>query len=58
MEVNKLYNGLLPDDLHAIIRKELSVELKTYKIGTGISIAAFYSLLYLTMVRVKQEQFI
>ncbi|MBO1121376.1 HTH domain-containing protein [Enterococcus casseliflavus] len=47
-----------PDDLHAIIRKELSVELKTYKIGTGISIAAFYSLLYLTMVRVKQEQLI
>lgn len=47
-----------PEGLHPLLLQGLSEELSTQEVGTGLSIGAFYSLLYLTMVRVQQKQFI
>ncbi|MDF2534726.1 MAG: hypothetical protein K0R18_883 [Bacillales bacterium] len=43
-----------PEGLHQLVLQELGDQLGHYEVGTGLSIAAFYSLLYLTMVRVDQ----
>ncbi|ROY44011.1 HTH domain-containing protein [Enterococcus casseliflavus] len=47
-----------PARLHQLVVEALSEKIKTKEVGTGLSIGAFYSLLYLTMLRVQQEQFI
>lgn len=45
-----------PEGLHALFLEELSEDLGSYEVGTGASTSAFYFLLYITMVRVKQRK--
>ncbi|NKD39835.1 M protein trans-acting positive regulator, partial [Enterococcus casseliflavus] len=47
-----------PEGLHALILSELSGKLGTYELGTGTTVSAFYYHLYITMVRVNQNQFV
>ncbi|MGM0149145.1 helix-turn-helix domain-containing protein [Enterococcus sp. AZ162] len=47
-----------PEGLHALVLDELSSKLGNYELGTGTTVSAFYYHLYITMVRVKQHQFI
>lgn len=47
-----------PDGLHQVVLKGLSGKIEKKEVGTGLSIGAFYSLLYLTMIRVQQGQFL
>ncbi|MGM0294550.1 helix-turn-helix domain-containing protein [Enterococcus sp. AZ062] len=47
-----------PEGLHPLILNELSGKLGSYELGTGTTVSAFYYHLYITMVRVKQHQFI
>ena len=47
-----------PEGLHALILNELSGKLGTYELGTGTTVSAFYYHLYITMVRVNQNQFV
>lgn len=47
-----------PEGLHTAIIQELADELGNYEVGTGLSISAFYSLLYISIVRVEQGHFI
>ncbi|MBE9896487.1 HTH domain-containing protein [Enterococcus casseliflavus] len=43
-----------PEGLHQLFIRELAEELGNYEVGTGLSTSAFYSLLYITIVRVQQ----
>lgn len=45
-----------PEGLHQLFLRELSEELGDYEVGTGLSTSAFYSLLYILIVRVQQGQ--
>ncbi|MBO1097890.1 PRD domain-containing protein [Enterococcus casseliflavus] len=47
-----------PEDLHQSVVQGISDRLGKYEVGTGLSISAFYSLLYLVVVRVQQEELI
>ncbi|MBO1097678.1 PRD domain-containing protein [Enterococcus casseliflavus] len=47
-----------PEGLHQSVIQELSDRLGKYEVGTGLSISAFYSLLYLVVVRVQQGKLI
>ncbi|MDA9461010.1 helix-turn-helix domain-containing protein [Enterococcus mundtii] len=47
-----------PEGLHTLILNELSSKLGSYELGTGTTASAFYYHLYITMVRVNQDQFI
>lgn len=47
-----------PEGLHALVIDELSSKLGNYELGTGTTVSAFYYHLYITMVRVKQHQYI
>ncbi|WP_347082697.1 helix-turn-helix domain-containing protein [Enterococcus mundtii] len=43
-----------PEGLHQSVIKGLADRLGKYEVGTGLSISAFYSLLYLVVIRVQQ----
>ncbi|WP_438713304.1 helix-turn-helix domain-containing protein [Enterococcus sp. DIV0806c] len=47
-----------PEELHQTILRELSGKLGKYELGTGITISAFYYYLYITMIRVQQNQYV
>lgn len=47
-----------PEGLHQSVIQGLSDRLGKYEVGTGLSISAFYSLLYLVVVRVQQGEMI
>ncbi|MBO1097900.1 PRD domain-containing protein [Enterococcus casseliflavus] len=47
-----------PEGLHQSVVQSLAERLGKYEVGTGLSISAFYSLLYLVVVRVQQEELI
>lgn len=47
-----------PEGLHQLFLRELSEEVGNYEVGTGLSTSAFYSLLYITIIRVQQGQYI
>ena len=47
-----------PEGLHQLFIRELAEELGNYEVGTGLSTSAFYSLLYITIVRVQQGRYV
>ncbi len=47
-----------PEGLHHVILKGLSDKLGKYEVGTGLTISAFYSLLYITIVRAQKEHYV
>lgn len=47
-----------PKELRSIVIAQLSGQLSAYEVGTGASASAFYFLIYLVIMRAKQEQYV
>lgn len=47
-----------PKELRSIIIAQLSGQLSAYEVGTGSSASAFYFLIYLMIMRAKQEKYV